>query len=392
MTWRRSARSVVIALALLGGCAHRTTPVARAATVPALPPDAVTARRLEFIERTLYAVAAVRGLPVTSRPRIELVDDDKFNTACLADHLRFGYGTQATQQECSNVFAYYDSVRDCVVLPSARIDRLDAHNSSAVLAHELEHWLVAHTLPAIPESGRDDASAASNALAEGDAQIASLAYVLSLKGLRLADYIQRALAEFSRDEEKSIDDHKYFVYSLGARFVGELFARGGFRAVDEAFRRPPKSTAEILHVDRYLAHEPLPTIATSLPLPPGFTTDYRKSMGELGLRRFLALCEPPAMAIAIAEDYMADDNTTSKPTADAHHVMGRWVILWRSEVSAMTFARTIERCRDPGVQVAQEDALSVVVMGLDASAARTYAAAVLADVRRGAGQSTRPRP
>jgi hypothetical protein len=73
-------------------------------------------------------------------------------------------------------------------------------------------------------------------------------------------------------------------------------------------------------------------------------------------------------------------------------VMGRWVMLWRSELAAMNFARTIDRCRDPGVQVAQEDTVSVVVMGLDASAAQTYAAAVLADVRRGAGRTTRPRP
>jgi hypothetical protein len=72
--------------------------------------------------------------------------------------------------------------------------------------------------------------------------------------------------------------------------------------------------------------------------------------------------------------------------------MGSWVILWRSEWAAMSFARTVNRCRDADMQVAQEDAFSVVVMGLDESAARTYAAAVLADVRRAAGLATRPRP
>jgi hypothetical protein len=400
MKRRRSPRPFVVVLALLGSCAHRTASVAPTAATPVDLLDAAAARELKNINRMFDAVAAVRGLPLTSRPRLEPLDDDVFVAACVdyqaalaaeqvgPELAKSPEEMEGNRQSCRHTSAYYDPHRDLLVLRRT-LERKPAGERAEVLSHELEHLLVAHALPPLPPPHGWDGGAAQRALGEGDAVVTSAAYLLSLDGRRLADYVQRLVWMYERHEEKSTRDYTYFFYALGARFVAQLFAHGGFRAVDDAFRRPPTSTTEILHVDRYLAHEPRPTIATSLPLPPGFVVRFSGPSGELRVRQLLARCVSPLSAIAIADDYAADDLTESKPTPKGDR-MSRWIIVWRSEVAAMTFARTASTCKGIHMQVAQEDALSVLVTGLDDDAARSYAAAVLADVRRAAREATIP--
>src|SRR5579884_34366 len=60
-----------------------------------------------------------------------------------------------------------------------------------------------------------------------------------------------------------------FPYTSGYQFVAQLHRSGGYQAVDGAFRDPPASTEQVLHPDKYAAHEPpvpvaLPALAPSL--------------------------------------------------------------------------------------------------------------------------------
>jgi hypothetical protein len=50
-----------------------------------------------------------------------------------------------------------------------------------------------------------------------------------------------------------------FPYLAGSEFVAQLYAQGGFAAVDEVWADPPASTEQVLHLQAYVENElPLP--------------------------------------------------------------------------------------------------------------------------------------
>lgn len=120
------------------------------------------------------------------------------------------------------------------------------------LAHELEHALADDALglpiPRRQERAETDADLAAHALVEGDAtltmELYALGYValdeqLSLSGVageeddieELPDFLQRQLL---------------YPYAAGFAHACELFAVGGWDAVDAAYEDPPASTVELL--------------------------------------------------------------------------------------------------------------------------------------------------
>lgn len=78
----------------------------------------------------------------------------------------------------------------------------------------------------------------------------------------------------------------------GLPFVQTLYDEGGFGAIDAAWQTPPRSTEQLLHLDRYRAGE-LP-VDVSLPLLDGvlgadaWTAVTEGVLGEWQLRRYLA--------------------------------------------------------------------------------------------------------
>ncbi len=82
-----------------------------------------------------------------------------------------------------------------------------------------------------------------------------------------------------------------FPYSGGLSFVGVLRAQGGNAAVDAAFGRPPASTEQILHPEKYVAGEG--PVAIVLPddlaarFGAGWTEYATDTMGELQIRVWL---------------------------------------------------------------------------------------------------------
>ena len=82
-----------------------------------------------------------------------------------------------------------------------------------------------------------------------------------------------------------------FPYTTGLGFVQGLQNKGGWDAVDQAFGAPPDSTEQVLHPEKYAAHEPPVTIAIPADLATrlgaGWTVDLQDTMGEFGLRTWL---------------------------------------------------------------------------------------------------------
>ncbi len=53
----------------------------------------------------------------------------------------------------------------------------------------------------------------------------------------------------------TIDDFNRFQYRYGLEFVETLYAHGGWVAVNEAYENPPNTTEQIMHPEKYFAHE-----------------------------------------------------------------------------------------------------------------------------------------
>jgi hypothetical protein len=79
----------------------------------------------------------------------------------------------------------------------------------------------------------------------------------------------------------------YFPYLQGVRFVDRIVEEGGLNALDEAFRNPPITTEQILHVDSYLRLEPIH--GRTFPRSPGprWTEVMHSNFGELDLLMML---------------------------------------------------------------------------------------------------------
>lgn len=82
-----------------------------------------------------------------------------------------------------------------------------------------------------------------------------------------------------------------FPYSGGLSFVGGLRAQGGNAAVDAAFGRPPASTEQILHPEKYAAGEGPVAVVLPDDLAARFGTAWTEyatdTMGELQIRVWL---------------------------------------------------------------------------------------------------------
>ncbi len=175
--------------------------------------------------------------------------------------------------------------------------------AEATLAHELVHalqdqrWNLRERSKYRPGDG--DRSEAVSALAEGDATSAMFDVLIARAS---PDSGKTALSipdeAFSEQVRQSMDGgpgaqapHVMRAslaapYIYGTFFVHVLRRRGGWEAVDRAWDDAPTTSEQIMHVDKWLAHEqPIPVEApTFAALGSGWRVADEDSEGELGAR------------------------------------------------------------------------------------------------------------
>ncbi len=126
------------------------------------------------------------------------------------------------------------------------------------LAHELTHALEDQRFKLdLESSSSDDAGLANLALVEGSATAVMFTYAerhftseQSLGGLL------SSLGQDTGDLPPFIEAQLIFPYIQGQEFIKRLYAAGGWGVVDAAYRfRPPASTEQIMHPDKYLGVE-----------------------------------------------------------------------------------------------------------------------------------------
>ncbi|MDI6869015.1 MAG: hypothetical protein QMD88_05490 [Coprothermobacterota bacterium] len=137
--------------------------------------------------------------------------------------------------------------------------------------------------------GSDDELMAVQSLYEGDASWTSVLYVQKNSSLSFGlgllldslDLNQSALELAPPYVVESL----LFPYQEGMTFVKTLYEKGGWMFVNQAFEKPPVSTEQILHPEKYLSNEQPATITfpewKSLE---GFTLVRDNALGEFDFR------------------------------------------------------------------------------------------------------------
>ncbi|MCU0724294.1 MAG: hypothetical protein MUE73_00670 [Planctomycetes bacterium] len=169
-----------------------------------------------------------------------------------------------------------------------------------VMVHELTHALQDQHFDLLRMvEGQDldfDRLLALGALVEGDAEstertfeTAGLLAVTPLETIRALGRTQvRQYLARMKDFPPGLARPFIFQYLDGLLFVETVKrARGGFPAIDRAYRDPPVSTEQILHPGRYLARDH-PTTILLEEAPPGYRVLLANTLGELGLSIVLA--------------------------------------------------------------------------------------------------------
>jgi hypothetical protein len=162
------------------------------------------------------------------------------------------------------VAGYYDPRTRRLVVGSSARKELDAIER-LTLAHELEHALVdqALGLPSFLDNqgtvdGREDLELAGLSLVEGDATLFTDAFasqhLSAADALRAVGPVLTASDQFDKLPQY-LQASTVFPYEEGLTFVCSLFERGGWKAVDRAYRRLPQTSAQIMFPGRYAARE-----------------------------------------------------------------------------------------------------------------------------------------
>ena len=299
----------VVVTSGLGGCgkARRETPAER------------RAKERETIERIRVQVARVRGLKWKAPLAVRIVSRAELRRRLKQADARDARPEREASDEAilkllklipqdlalqaavdklvaAEVVGFYDPQTKQLFIAGETNGKLTP-DTEVTVAHELDHALTDQhfdfgaTTRALEESDRAEELFAYTALIEGDAVL-----LQSLWAQRyLSDKAQGSLgAELSGsgpdDTPAYLRASLTFPYTKGLDFTFERYrTTRSFAGVDAAWRRPPTSTEEILHPERYTEgqewHAPaLPDVATAA----GCTPLRSGSLGEFDMQEVLA--------------------------------------------------------------------------------------------------------
>jgi hypothetical protein len=171
----------------------------------------------------------------------------------------FAYRTFLVKLLTEQVAGYYDPKAQQFYLA----DWIELDGQKPVMAHELTHALQDQhfNLKRFEKwpKGDSDGELAAHALIEGDATLAmtiymsknplvALAFIKSLGG-------QEVASEQFRRAPRALRESLLFPYEEGSAWATQLYKRGGWEMVSQAFSKLPQSSEQILHADKYFAYE-----------------------------------------------------------------------------------------------------------------------------------------
>ena len=266
--------------------------------------------------------------------------------------------------------AYYDFHRKKLFIS----DWASQNMREAALVHELAHALADQNFPIqkFLGKGSDDSeeSLARQTVVEGQASWLMLEVAARRSGRTLAN--ATTAADFIKEESDDTDDSEYpvfskaplyikrtlmFPYDDGERFQQAVFMKEGQSAFAGLFRKPPVSTAQVMHPDRYFNGVTFP--APALPKPIAHSKAFvTGTMGELDHRVLLRQYLDKNTAVTLSPKLKGAAYRIDEAKAD-HRMMLLYVSDWIDEDSASQYFDDYSRVlrgKWKRVEVIKEDA------------------------------------
>jgi hypothetical protein len=170
-------------------------------------------------------------------------------------------------------------------------DWIELDGQKPVMAHELTHALQDQhfNLQRFDKwpKGDSDAELAARALIEGDATLAMTLYLTKHPMIALAFMRSSNDTDTEQFEKapRAVRESLLFPYMEGSEWATELYERGGWAMVSQAFAKLPQSTEQIMHPEKYFSYEP--PVKLTLPnftraLGPGWKRIDNDVSGEWG--------------------------------------------------------------------------------------------------------------
>jgi hypothetical protein len=206
-------------------------------------------------------------------------------------------------------------------LPSMGLPGAEGIADKLIFSHELTHALqdqsmhLDREMKALKDDG--DRGLALQCLLEGEATVVMVRAVAkdlpgdidqledSLEPLLSAGALERA--NVPKDLPDYFVDQLFFPYVDGTSYVRRAIKKGGWKAVDELWKSPPRSTSEILHEGaRFAPAEGLLPGGGSSLAPEGSRFLYSDTLGEWTVRFLLRRGLPEAEADEAAAGWRGD--------------------------------------------------------------------------------------
>jgi hypothetical protein len=394
--------TLVLALALVGVLALRafgvpialgpgSNPTPVPSVSPSADPSTSASPTLEEVLAGIEAdVADFRDLPPAdigpaefiSREELEQRLTDAFAEDYPADEIAAdnvlyrALGLLAADQDIgqlqvqllsSQVVGYYDDQTQTMVLVA---DAGATPEVEVVYAHEYTHALqdAAFGIDSLNLDDRadDDGTFARVGLLEGDATTAMVLWAYqNLSAQEILEISQTPLPDTSGVPAWMVRRLE-FPYLAGTDFSAQLFARGGFAAVDEAWADPPRSTEHVIHFQKYVDDEAvLEAQPLNISLTAGLEVARETTFGESMTAIWLA-------ALGVAQDDAAQaaagwggDAITAFASMTTDDVGVVLVTSWDSPLDATEFSEAYDdalgRLEIPGVLVQLSDTETAVI-------------------------------
>ena len=284
--WRRTGAALIVAVALAAGLGATGAGQASAQVAgPQRPTAAVNSRSASVMAATaevLKETGVIRGLEVRrpvksgaqSRAEIEQMLVRNLDERTTPAELRaselalkklglvpgdFALRSFLIALLTEQVAGYYEPKTQEFYLA----DWIDLDGQQPVMAHELTHALQdqhfnLRRFEKWPK-GDSDAELAAHALVEGDATLVMTFYVMrDLK--RVAAMMKSMNAQGGSTEKierapRFLRESLLFPYKHGMDWASQVYRRGGWPLISEAYKVLPQSTEQILHPEKYFARE-----------------------------------------------------------------------------------------------------------------------------------------
>jgi hypothetical protein len=338
---------------------------------PATPRERATIEKLARAAESVRQIEIQDGIAIASSLR-DQIDDEEIERARLlygalglidpnADLRALFSGVLGEQ-----VIGYYDPKAARLVIRDDVINGLlgtlgpaEIQEARLVLVHELVHALQDQRLglgEAYDQTRTADADNAFRAVIEGDATLAMLANALRGQGIPLSAATQGIqqmgsyldVNAFVRGEK--LDEAPAILrvtliapYLRGLQFVAAVYSIGGWPSVNRAHRRPPTTTEQVLHPEKFAASEPGELFEVSKVRAlkqAGYERIVEDTLGELELAVYLGQDSPKGTNEAAAAGWAGDHLTVYRRAGKTAVI---WWTTWDSEADAVEAYRAAQR-------------------------------------------------